>query len=91
MTSLTFILGVLPLALGNGASSAGQHAIGTGVTGGMSTAKILAIFTISMFYVKVRRIFAGERGSVGDVLSRTAVLSRGDGGSGDDKESGARQ
>ncbi len=37
MTSLAFILGVLPLAISNGAGSASQHAIGTGVIGGMLT------------------------------------------------------
>ncbi|MGU7816510.1 efflux RND transporter permease subunit [Burkholderia sp. AW49-1] len=91
MTSLTFILGVLPLALGDGAGSASQRAIGTGVIGGMITATFLAIFMIPMFYVKVRGIFAGERHSADDVLSCTPVLSRGDGGSGDDRENEARQ
>ncbi|WP_049027026.1 efflux RND transporter permease subunit, partial [Burkholderia cenocepacia] len=38
MTSLAFMLGVLPLAISNGAGSASQHAIGTGVIGGMITA-----------------------------------------------------
>ncbi|WP_186058163.1 efflux RND transporter permease subunit, partial [Burkholderia gladioli] len=54
MTSLAFILGVLPLAISNGAGSASQHAIGTGVIGGMLTATFLAIFMIPMFFVKVR-------------------------------------
>jgi multidrug efflux pump len=54
MTSLAFILGVLPLAISNGAGSASQHAIGTGVIGGMLTATFLAIFMIPMFFVVVR-------------------------------------
>ena len=61
MTSLAFILGVMPLAISNGAGSASQHAIGTGVIGGMITATFLAIFMIPMFFVKVRAIFGGEK------------------------------
>ncbi|NUA27018.1 efflux RND transporter permease subunit [Cupriavidus basilensis] len=53
MTSLAFILGVLPLALSNGAGSGSQHAIGTGVIGGMLTATFLAIFMIPMFFVVI--------------------------------------
>jgi multidrug efflux pump len=61
MTSLAFILGVLPLAISNGAGSASQHAIGTGVIGGMLTATFLAIFMIPMFFVVIRAKFAGEK------------------------------
>ncbi len=57
MTSLAFILGVMPLALSTGAGSASQHAIGTGVAGGMLSATILAIFLVPVFFVVVRRIF----------------------------------
>jgi len=57
MTSLAFILGVTPLALSTGAGSASQHAIGTGVAGGMFTATFLAIFFVPVFFVAVRRIF----------------------------------
>ena len=57
MTSLAFILGVTPLALSTGAGSASQHAIGTGVAGGMFTATFLAIFLVPVFYVAIRRIF----------------------------------
>ena len=56
MTSLAFILGVLPLAISNGAGSASQHAIGTGVIGGMLTATFLAIFMIPMFFVVISKI-----------------------------------
>jgi multidrug efflux pump len=59
MTSLAFILGVTPLALSNGAGSASQHAIGTGVGGGMISATVLAIFLVPVFFVVVRRIFKG--------------------------------
>ncbi len=61
MTSLAFILGVLPLAISNGAGSASQHAIGTGVIGGMITATFLAIFMVPMFFVVVRSRFSGEK------------------------------
>jgi len=61
MTSMAFILGVLPLAISNGAGSGSQHAIGTGVIGGMLSATFLAIFMIPMFFVVVRRRFGGQR------------------------------
>ncbi|MDB5824128.1 MAG: multidrug efflux transporter permease [Herminiimonas sp.] len=53
MTSMAFVLGVLPLALASGAGSASQNAIGTGVIGGMLTATFLATFLIPMFFVVV--------------------------------------
>lgn len=53
MTSLAFIVGVIPLAIASGASSGSKHAIGTGVIGGMITATVLAIFYIPLFYVLV--------------------------------------
>lgn len=57
MTSMAFILGVVPLAISSGASSGSQHAVGTGVIGGMLTGTILAIFWIPMFYVVVSSLF----------------------------------
>ncbi len=57
MTSLAFVLGVLPLAISTGAGSGSQHAIGTGVIGGMITATILAIFWVPLFYVVVSTLF----------------------------------
>ena len=59
MTSIAFILGVLPLVVSSGAGSASQRAIGTGVMGGMFTATFLAIFFIPVFFVVVRRVFKG--------------------------------
>ena len=58
MTSMAFVLGVLPLALAHGAGSASQIAIGTGVIGGMMTATFLATFMIPMFFVVVSDKFA---------------------------------
>jgi multidrug efflux pump len=60
MTSLAFILGVMPLALASGAGSASQRAIGTGVMGGMITATVLAVFFVPVFYVVVRSFFRGS-------------------------------
>src|SRR5581483_2282268 len=57
MTSLAFILGVLPLAIATGAGAGGRTAIGTGVIGGMLTATILAVFLVPVFFVTVRRLF----------------------------------
>src|SRR5471030_310036 len=59
MTSLAFVLGVVPLAISTGAGSGSQHAIGTGVIGGMITATILAIFWVPLFFVTVSSI--GQR------------------------------
>ncbi|WP_277186084.1 efflux RND transporter permease subunit [Caballeronia sp. BR00000012568055] len=61
MTSLAFILGTMPLAISNGAGAASQHAIGTGVIGGMITATFLAIFMVPMFFVVVRAHFGGDK------------------------------
>ncbi|WP_256079143.1 efflux RND transporter permease subunit [Massilia sp. YIM B04103] len=60
MTSLAFILGVLPLVIASGAGSASQRAIGTGVMGGMITATVLAVFLVPVFFVVVRKIFKGS-------------------------------
>lgn len=57
MTSLAFILGVMPLALSTGAGSGARIAVGTGVMGGMVAATILAIFFVPVFFVVVRRRF----------------------------------
>lgn len=57
MTSLAFMLGVLPLVISNGAGSGAQNAVGTGVMGGMMTATVLAIFFVPLFFVVVRRRF----------------------------------
>ena len=53
MTSLAFILGVVPLAISSGAGAGSKHAIGTGVIGGMLSALVLAIFWIPLFYVVI--------------------------------------
>jgi multidrug efflux pump len=57
MTSLAFMLGVLPLAISTGAGSGGQNAIGTAVVGGMLSATVLAIFFVPVFFVTVLGVF----------------------------------
>ena len=61
MTSLAFTLGVVPLFLASGASSASQRAIGTGVIGGMITGTLLAVVFVPVFFVVVRSFFKGSR------------------------------
>ena len=50
MTSLAFILGVLPLAISSGAGAGARQSVGTGVMGGMLAATFLAIFFIPLFF-----------------------------------------
>jgi multidrug efflux pump len=60
MTSLAFILGVLPLAISTGAGANSRHAIGTGVIGGMLFATFLGLLLIPVFYVSVRRMLGDK-------------------------------
>jgi multidrug efflux pump len=61
MTSLAFMSGVLPLAISSGAGSGAQHAVGTGVIGGMLTSTFLAIFFVPVFFVVVLGYFHVDR------------------------------
>ncbi len=61
MTSLAFVLGVLPLAIATGAGSESQNAIGVGVMGGMISATVLAILFVPVFFVAVYRLFVRRR------------------------------
>jgi multidrug efflux pump len=60
MTSMAFILGVLPLVVASGAGSASQRAIGTGVMGGMMIATSLGVIFVPVFFVVVRTLFKGS-------------------------------
>jgi len=60
MTSLAFILGVVPLTIASGAGAGSQHAIGTGVIGGMISATVLAIFWVPLFFVAVSSLFGSK-------------------------------
>lgn len=64
MTSMAFILGVLPLARASGASSGAQNSIGIGVMGGMIAATLLGIFLAPFLFAMVARLVSGRRGSV---------------------------
>ena len=61
MTSLAFVAGVTPLAVATGAGANSRIAIGTGIIGGTLTATLLAIFFVPLFFVLVKRLFAGKR------------------------------
>ncbi len=61
MTSLAFILGVLPLATSSGAGASSRIAIGTGVIGGMVSATVLAIFFVPLFFVLVMHYFTKHK------------------------------
>jgi HAE1 family hydrophobic/amphiphilic exporter-1/multidrug efflux pump len=63
MTSLAFILGVVPLAISTGAGAGARHATGTGVMGGMLAATFLAVFFVPLFYkIIVERRLVERRG-----------------------------
>ncbi len=62
MTSMAFILGVIPLAIANGAGAASQRAIGTGVIGGMLSATLLGILFAPVFFVWVLSLVQRMRG-----------------------------
>jgi multidrug efflux pump len=57
MTSLAFILGVLPLVKASGAGAATQHSVGTGILGGMLAATLVGIFFTPLFYVAMMSLF----------------------------------
>jgi len=65
MTSLAFILGVLPLVWATGAGAASRRALGTAVCGGMITSTILAVFFVPVFYVAIQSLIEllGGRGA----------------------------
>jgi multidrug efflux pump len=62
MTSLAFVLGVLPLAIATGAGSGAENAVGRGVIGGMLTATFLAPFLVPMFFFFItEKVFKSNR------------------------------
>ena len=64
MTSMAFGLGVLPLVISSGAGSGSQHAVGTGVIGGVISATLLGIFLVPLLYVLVHKLFTRTRSPV---------------------------
>ena len=82
MTSLAFVLGVLPLVLASGAGSASQRAIGTGVMGGMISATVLAVFFVPVFFVVVMRLFRRKDVLAGETAEAATPAARAPGGHG---------
>jgi hydrophobe/amphiphile efflux-1 (HAE1) family protein len=69
MTSLAFILGVLPLAISTGAGAGARHSVGTGVMGGMIAATLLAVFHVPLFFKVLYDRRLRERRSHDELLS----------------------
>jgi multidrug efflux pump len=61
MTSLAFILGVVPLVIASGAGAASQRSLGTGVIGGMLSATVLGVVFVPIFFVWVLSLFARRK------------------------------
>ena len=72
MTSLAFILGVMPLAFSSGAGAGARHSVGTGVMGGMLAATFLAIFFVPFFYKMIMERKLGEKRSSEELKSEAA-------------------
>ena len=70
MTSMAFILGVLPLVTSSGAGANSRHEIGTGVIGGMLFATFLGLLLIPVFYVSVRRMLGDKMDEATHKLAR---------------------
>jgi multidrug efflux pump len=84
MTSLAFILGVMPLVFSSGAGAGARHSAGTGVMGGMIAATFLAIFFVPMFFKLFTDRHLTEKRSTADIKAegehaRTASLKRSQG------------
>ncbi|HTP63697.1 MAG TPA: efflux RND transporter permease subunit, partial [Burkholderiales bacterium] len=76
MTSLAFILGVLPLAVSTGAGAGARHSVGTGVMGGMIAATFLAIFFVPMFFKLISDRHLTEKRSSAELRAEIAEANR---------------
>ncbi|CAD6528401.1 multidrug efflux RND transporter permease subunit [Paraburkholderia metrosideri] len=65
MTSVTFVLGMMPLVLATGAGAASRRAVGTGVMGSMLTATLFGVFFTPLFYVAARRWLSRKKRNSG--------------------------
>ena len=72
MTSLAFILGVVPLAFSTGAGAGARHSVGTGVMGGMIAATFLAIFFVPMFFKLITDRHLSEKRSTAELREEIA-------------------
>jgi multidrug efflux pump len=75
MTSLAFILGMLPLVIARGAGASSRIAVGTGVVGGVLAATLLGIFFIPLFYLSVRRWLSRKRAPAAVVVPEPELES----------------
>jgi multidrug efflux pump len=73
MTSLAFVLGVLPLAIASGAGSGSENAVGRGVIGGMLSATFLAPFLIPMFFFVITEKLFKAKGASSPASSGTTA------------------
>jgi len=76
MTSLAFILGVLPLAISTGAGAGARHSVGTGVMGGMIAATFLAIFFVPMFFKLISDRHLTEKRSTAEIRGEIEEAKR---------------
>jgi len=76
MTSIAFMLGVLPLVRAHGAGAASQQSLGTAVFGGMATSTALAVFFVPVFYVLLQRFQEWWSGSKGDKQPKAPAESK---------------
>jgi len=74
MTSLAFILGVLPLMLSKGAGAGAQNALGTAVVGGMVSGTVLAIFFVPLFFVVVQKLFGRKKPAADSAAPTTSPV-----------------
>lgn len=74
MTSLAFILGVLPLMLSKGAGAGAQNALGTAVVGGMVSGTVLAIFFVPLFFVVVQKLFGRQKRATDSAAPMTSPV-----------------
>ena len=74
MTSLAFILGVLPLTLSKGAGAGAQNALGTAVVGGMVSGTVLAIFFVPLFFVVVQKLFGRKKRATDSAAPMTSPV-----------------
>ncbi|MDX2371074.1 MAG: multidrug efflux RND transporter permease subunit [Colwellia sp.] len=72
MTSLAFILGVVPLALSSGAGAGARHSVGTGVMGGMIAATFLAIFFVPLFFYWLTEVKVSEKRKKQEIIEEIA-------------------
>jgi hydrophobic/amphiphilic exporter-1 (mainly G- bacteria), HAE1 family len=69
MTSIAFILGVLPLAYATGAGAAARNSVGTTVAGGMLASTFLSIIFIPVLYVVIRTVAPGKTRGAAPAIS----------------------